>query len=79
MSEPYEQIDHPVYYGSGPDDPYEAIRVIEAWKLGFCLGNVLKYLRRAGQKPGAHVLNDLRKAAFYLNHEIERLSKEPTP
>lgn len=55
MSE--ERIDHPAHYG-GADDPYEAIKVIEAWRLGFCLGNCLKYVRRAGHKlpsPGAVV------------------------
>lgn len=64
-------VDHPEHYG-GAENPYEAIKVIEAWGLGFCLGNVLKYLARAEHKHQR--LQDLRKAAWYLNREIERLS-----
>lgn len=70
-----EQVNHPDHYG-GVDNPYEAIRVIEAWSLGFCLGNAAKYICRAGKK--GDVLTDLKKAAWYLNREIERLEKEYT-
>lgn len=65
-----ETIDHPQHYGG--DTPYEAIKVIEAWGLGYALGSALKYICRAGKKPGAEPLEDLRKAAWYLNREIER-------
>jgi hypothetical protein len=68
------EIDHPAHYG-GADNPYEAIKVIEAWGLGFCLGNLLKYVSRAGQKPGADAVTDLSKAAWYLQREIERRSQ----
>ena len=61
-------IDHPDHYG-GAEDPYEAIKVIEAWRLGFCLGNTVKYICRAERKADA--IEDLRKAAWYLNREIE--------
>jgi len=64
-----EAVDHPAHYG-GKDDPYEAIKVIEAWELGFCLGNVVKYLSRADKKGAP--LEDLRKAAWYLQREIKR-------
>jgi hypothetical protein len=70
-----EQVDHPRHYG-GADNPYEAIKVIEAWELGFRLGNAVKYISRAGKKPDASTLVDLRKAAWYLNREIERLGEE---
>lgn len=66
-----EAVNHPSHYG-GADNPYEAIKVIEAWELGFCLGNTVKYISRAGKKGAA--LEDLRKAAWYLNREIERRS-----
>jgi hypothetical protein len=69
-----EKVDHPPHYGGG-DNPYEAIRVIEAWSLGFCLGNCVKYLCRAGKKSESSCLEDLRKAAWYLNREIENLEK----
>ncbi len=68
-----EKINHPAHYGGG-DNPYEAIKVIEAWGLDkdFCLGSVLKYLCRAGRKPDAALLDDLKKAAWYLNRRIEK-------
>ena len=65
------KADHPNHYG-GKDDPYEAIKVIEAWQLGFCLGNTVKYICRAGRKPGENVLDDLQKARWYLDREISR-------
>jgi hypothetical protein len=61
-------IDHPAHYRHGR---YEAIDVIEAWGLGFHLGNVLKYLCRCGHKAGASELDDLRKAQWYLKRYIE--------
>jgi len=67
-----EAIDHPNHYG-GAGNPYEAIKVIEAWDLGFCLGNVVKYISRAGKKPGEAVLKDLKKARWYLDREISRI------
>lgn len=70
-------VDHPAHYG-GADNPYEAIKVIEAWQLGFCLGNVVKYISRAGRKPGVETIEDLRKAAWYLNREVERLTSSTT-
>lgn len=66
-----EQVDHPQHYG-GKDNTYEAIKVIEAWGLGFCLGNTVKYISRSGKKDPAKELEDLKKAQWYLNREIER-------
>ncbi len=67
-----EQVSHPQHYG-GEDNPYEAIKVIEAWSLGFNLGNTLKYISRHEHKGVA--LQDLKKAQWYLNREIELLEK----
>lgn len=39
--------DHPAHYG-GAENVYEVIKVIEAWGLGFCLGNAVKYIERGG-------------------------------
>ena len=44
-----EQVEHPEHYG-GKDNLYEAIKVIDAWGLGFSLGNTVKYISRAGKK-----------------------------
>ena len=68
-----ETVDHPAHYG-GAENVYEAIKVIEAWELGFCLGNAVKYISRAGKKGDR--LEDLRKAAWYVQREIERLEAE---
>lgn len=62
-------VDHPPHYGG--DNTYEAIKVIEAWGLGFCLGNTVKYVCRAGKK--GDVVEDLEKARWYLDREIARL------
>jgi thymidylate synthase (FAD) len=62
-----EAVDHPAHYG-GADNPYEAIKVIEAWKLGFCLGNTVKYIARAEHKGAT--IQDLEKARWYLDREI---------
>lgn len=70
-----EAVKHPAHYG-GADDPYEAIKVIEAWDLNFNLGSVLKYVRRAGKKDASKELEDLRKARFYIDHEITRLESK---
>ena len=70
-----QNVQHPIYYG-GADDQYEAIKVIEAWNLGFHLGNTVKYISRAGKKDGNSATQDLKKALFYLNREIELLEKQ---
>lgn len=68
-----EIINHPSHYGGG-DNPYEAIKVIEAWLLGFHLGNAVKYIARAGKK--GPILEDLEKARWYLDREISRIKHE---
>lgn len=65
-------VDHPSHYG-GADNLYEAIKVIEAWGLGFCLGNAVKYISRAGKKDPAKEIEDLEKARWYLDREIATL------
>ena len=75
MSENYEHVNHPSHYG-GKENPYEAIKVIDAWELGFSLGNTVKYISRAGKKGTDKELQDLRKALWYLQHHIEQLENE---
>ena len=64
-------VDHPEHYG-GKDNPYEAIKVIEAWDRNFNLGNAAKYISRAGKKGCSK--EDLEKAVWYLKRELERRS-----
>jgi hypothetical protein len=65
-------INHPPHYGGG-ENTYEAIKVIEAWGLGFCLGNTLKYVNRAGKKDINSEIQDLEKAKWYLDRRITQL------
>jgi len=67
-----EAVNHPPHYG-GADNPYEAIKVIEAWGLDFNLGNAAKYIARAAHK--GRQLEDLEKARWYLDREIKLLKE----
>ena len=49
---------------------------LEVKQLNFARGNVIKYVSRAGKKDSNKELEDLKKASWYLNREIERLNKE---
>jgi len=70
-----ERIDHPEHYG-GDENPYEAIKVIEAWDLDFNLGNTVKYISRAGKKSPDTYKEDLRKAMWYLERALNKISEE---
>jgi hypothetical protein len=65
-----DPINHPTHYTRGG---IETIDAIEAWGLGFHLGNAVKYISRAGHKGDA--LEDLKKARWYLDREISRREK----
>lgn len=72
-----EAVNHPAHYG-GEANPYEAIKVIEAWELDFCLGNAMKYISRAGKKtPNAE--QDLEKAVWYLQRRLKQIRDEQSP
>lgn len=63
-------VAHPKHYNVGR---IEVIDAIEAWRLGFNLGNVVKYVARADHKSDP--VEDLKKACWYLMREIERREK----
>ncbi len=67
-----EAVNNPDHYG-GKDNVYEAIKVIEAWSLGFNLGNTIKYISRAGKKDA--LVQELKKARWYLDREISNIEK----
>jgi hypothetical protein len=67
MSDP---VNHPEHYTAHPSG-IEAIDVTE--HFNFCVGNAIKYLWRADLKSDA--IEDLRKAAWYVNREIERRTR----
>lgn len=64
-----DPVNHPAHYSEGRK--YEPIDVISDWNLNFCLGNTIKYISRAGRKN--NMIEDLNKAKFYLEYEINRL------
>lgn len=66
---PPDPVHHPAHYKQGG---IEVIDCIEAWQLGFCLGNTVKYVARAGKKDASKRLEDLKKARWYLDREIQR-------
>lgn len=70
-----EHVNHPDHYG-GASNIYEAIKVIDAWQLGFSLGNTVKYISRAGKKNPEKELEDLNKAKWYLEHHIKNLENK---
>lgn len=65
-----DAVNHPQHYAFGA---IEVIDAIDAWGLGFSLGNAVKYIARAKHKGTE--LQDLQKARWYLDHEIKRLEK----
>jgi hypothetical protein len=64
-------VNHPEHYTSHPSG-VECIQVTE--HMNFCIGNAIKYLWRAGLKNDR--IEDLQKAQWYINREIERLNEE---
>jgi len=74
---PYEEVNHPAHYGG--DTPYEVIKVLEAWtdmfRLPVNFTSCIKYLTRAGRKPGVSYEKDLRKAIWHLERELKRVQE----
>lgn len=69
----HDPVNHPSHYTSHPS----GVECIEVTRhMNFNLGNVMKYLWRAGLKDKTPTIQDLKKAAWYLNDEIERREKE---
>ncbi len=66
-----DPVEHPAHYTFGK---IEVLDAIEDWGLDYHRGNILKYLVRAGKK-GDKLIEDLRKARFYLDRYI-RLHQE---
>ena len=76
-----DPVTHPSHYTSGK---IEVIDFITDQNLDFCLGNVVKYISRAGKKEGDRSKNqtieektieDLKKARFYLDYKIKMLEQ----
>lgn len=66
-------VNHPDHYNLGS---VEVIDAVEAWGFGegFNRGNAIKYIARAGRKDPKTEIEDLKKAEWYIQREIERLT-----
>ena len=74
-----DNVNHPLHYTDGK---IEVIDYIEDKQLGFCLGNAVKYISRAGKKKSGNLtdkekeIEDLKKAVFYINYRIKELEEQ---
>ena len=66
-------VNHPPHYNSHPSG-VECIDIIEHHSL--CIGNAIKYLWRAGLKSESTLIEDFKKAVWYIEREIERLGQK---
>jgi hypothetical protein len=69
-------VEHPDYYLSHTG--HEVIDVINAWELNFSLGNAVKYIARAGKKDVKKEIEDLEKAKFYIELQINSIKNSDT-
>lgn len=65
-----DNVNHPAHYNDGK---IEVIDYIEDKKLGFCLGNAVKYISRAGKKDKSKEVEDLKKAIWYIERRIKEV------
>ena len=69
-----DMVNHPKHYTSHPS----GIEIIEITEhMNFCLGNAIKYIMRSELK--GKQIEDLKKAAWYINREIDRLERVNNP
>lgn len=67
-----DPVNRPAHYTDGK---IEVIDYIEDKKLGFCLGNAIKYISRAGKKNPDKEVEDLNKAIWYINRRIKEIQE----
>lgn len=65
-----DPVNNPAHYTDGK---IEVIEYIEDKKLGFCLGNAIKYISRAGKKDPNKEIEDLKKAKWYIERRIKEI------
>lgn len=68
-----DNVNHPSHYTDGN---IEVIDYIDDKRLSYCLGNAVKYISRAGKKSKKTQIEDLEKAVWYINHEINKLTSQ---
>ena len=73
MTDPVDLINHPPHYTSHPSG-VECIEIVEHFNC--CIGQAVQYLWRAGLKEGNDTIQDLSKARWFVDREIDRLKRE---
>jgi len=73
MTNPNDTVNHPSHYTDGN---IEVIDFIEDKGFGYCLGNAIKYISRAGKKDPSKEIEDLQKAIWYINRRISELESK---
>lgn len=68
-----DPVNRPSHYTDGN---IEVIDFIEDKNLGFCLGNAVKYIARAGKKDPSKEIEDLQKARWYIDRRVKELLEE---
>lgn len=71
-----DNVNHPAHYTDGK---IEVIDFIEDKNLNYHRGNAVKYIARSGKKDHAKEIEDLQKASWYINREIDRLMASDNP
>ena len=73
MSKTFDAVNRPAHYTDGK---IEVIEFIEDKNLGFCLGNAVKYIARAGKKDPTKEVEDILKSIWYLKRYLKELGYE---
>lgn len=76
-----DPVNHPSHYTSGRFEVIDIIRDqlgLDGLR-GFCLGNTIKYICRAGKKDPKKTRQDLEKAEWYLNHYLKESAADGNP
>jgi len=73
ITAPHDAVNHPKHYNDHPSG-VECITITR--HMNFNIGNAIKYLWRSGKKDKDFEIQDLRKAIWYINNEIERLEAD---
>lgn len=66
-----DPVNNPSHYNAHPSG-VKCITIVE--HFNFCLGNAIKYIWRAGEKDGSTMIQDLKKARWYIDREIKKLN-----
>lgn len=69
-----DAVNHPSHYAEGWSNGAEVIDITE--NLNFNRGNAVKYIARAGRKDARKLIEDLKKARWYIDRELKRLGDE---